>query len=172
MFMMCCDSSDQTGRLRQYAMKWMEPRVDEELELPEVRPIASDAEFLEAFKKTMFRGFPVLKYGRGKIVKRNLQLDDKLTKLSWVGKKADRFMVLSQIQSIDRDLFADTPSDSHHLCLAFRVPVDGKKDVEKVLKIICFYEVDVHILIHGFHAVREQPSSEKNWFSFLKNFAA
>lgn len=164
-FLMCCESTDQMGRLRHYAMKWMEPRVDEEVEVPDVRPISSDAEFLDAFKKIMFRGFPVLKYGRGKIVKRNLKLDFQLTKLSWVGKK-DRFLVLKDIQSIDRDLFADTPDDSHHLCLAFRVPVDGKTDVEKVLKIICFYEVDVHILVHGFDAVREQPAAT-TWFSFL-----
>lgn len=146
----------------------------------------SDAAFGDLFVRVLTSaGFPIIKYGRGKTVRRTLKLTKDLQAVTWDSRKgvggADAVeparIFLFDVEAIDRGAFADTPQGAEALCVAyvaasvrptdlfvtdapslrFRVPsFMGARAVEKVFKVLCYYEADVHVLLNGFRLLQER----------------
>jgi len=121
----------------------------------------TDDEFKSVFKHTIERrGWPVLKYGKGKALKRCLKVegagDD--AHLSWGSKKegsATKQVKVAEIHDVVNAAFDDAPPNMDPACmLCFNISNRAG------LKIIAHSKTDATVLIHGFKLLTEPKNAD------------
>ena len=138
------------------------PDLDDGDDVPtgNVRNLTDD-EFKSVFKHTIERrGWPVLKYGKGKALKRCLKVegagDD--AHLSWGSKKegsATKQVKVAEIHDVVNAAFDDAPPNMDPACmLCFNISNRAG------LKIIAHSKTDATVLIHGFKLLTEAKSAD------------
>mmetsp|Transcript_8300 Transcript_8300/g.25738 ORF Transcript_8300/g.25738 Transcript_8300/m.25738 type:complete len:178 (-) Transcript_8300:185-718(-) len=103
-------------------------------------------------------GFPVLKCGNGKGLKRCLMLD-KNDMFTWGSKKVSSqhptAVPLRQIKEVSRTAFTDGPSGANpNAMLIFNI------NNTHGLKILCESEADAVVLSHGFSIIQQDASRD------------
>ncbi|KAH8051191.1 hypothetical protein JL722_10890 [Aureococcus anophagefferens] len=138
------------------------PDLDDGDDVPtgNVRNLTDD-EFKSVFKHTIERrGWPVLKYGKGKALKRCLKVegagDD--AHLSWGSKKegaATKQVKVAEIHDVVNAAFDDAPPNMDPACmLCFNISNRAG------LKIIAHSKTDATVLIHGFKLLTEPKNAD------------
>ncbi|KAK7248014.1 TATA-box binding protein [Aureococcus anophagefferens] len=157
------DEMDPFDSLRLYARVHLgAPDLDDGDDVPtgNVRNLTDD-EFKSVFKHTIERrGWPVLKYGKGKALKRCLKVegagDD--AHLSWGSKKegaATKQVKVAEIHDVVNAAFDDAPPNMDPACmLCFNISNRAG------LKIIAHSKTDATVLIHGFKLLTEPKNAD------------
>ena len=182
----CCECGESDGdrlrRLRHYASnRWMSGSYDaaiaeEDFGGPAAYLPETDADFADLFVKVMTRaGYPIIKYGRGKTVRRTLRVSDDLATMTWNSSKGGdgdapgsdggpAKIFLHDVDAVDRAVFDDTPPGAEALCVAFHIPsFMGARAVVTVFKVLVYFEADVHVLLNGFRILRDRLSRDARY---------
>lgn len=119
----------------------------------------SEVEFEAWFRRTLERrGWPIYKYGRGKMISRCLRLDED-GELSWGSKKKNNgqkktTISLSEVREVVREPAPDAPAGTNPEAMICFIVNDGTG-----LKVLCTKVIDAFLLTYGFKKILEKAPS-------------